>query len=252
MSGRTSRASTVNVVPLRIGGGTRLKIFEAMAAGRAVVSTSIGAEGLPTENGRHLLLADDPAAFARSVVTLLRESRSAPGDGGRGARASSRTRYDWSVAATHLDDALVETRTAASAAVSSIPFTSITANETSMNVAVFGLGYVGSVSAATFADDGHTVIGVDVNPDEGGHAQRRSEPDRRAGSGRAHRAERRRRPSPGDDERRSRRSTASDVSLVSVSTPSRRNGSLDLTHLDPRVRADRRGAAAPSRRTTWS
>ena len=66
--------STVNVVPLRIGGGTRLKIFEAMAAGRAVVSTSIGAEGLPTENGRHLLLADDPTAFARSVVTLLRDA----------------------------------------------------------------------------------------------------------------------------------------------------------------------------------
>ena len=52
--------AAVYVVPLRIGGGTRLKIFEAMAAGRAVVSTSVGAEGLPTENGRHLLLADDP------------------------------------------------------------------------------------------------------------------------------------------------------------------------------------------------
>jgi sugar transferase (PEP-CTERM/EpsH1 system associated) len=118
-------ASAVNVVPLRIGGGTRLKIFEAMAAGRAVVSTSIGAEGLPTENGRHLLLADDPATFARSVVTLLREPRVRQAMESE-ARAFVTTRYDWAVAATHLEAALVETRTAASAAASAIPYPSIT------------------------------------------------------------------------------------------------------------------------------
>src|SRR5262249_7999746 len=50
------------VVPLRIGGGTRIKIFEAMAMGMALVSTSIGAEGLPVDHGRHILLADTPAS----------------------------------------------------------------------------------------------------------------------------------------------------------------------------------------------
>jgi len=51
--------------------GTRLKIFEAMSMAKAVVSTSIGAEGLPVKNGEHLLLADDPGAFAESTLRLL-------------------------------------------------------------------------------------------------------------------------------------------------------------------------------------
>lgn len=63
--------AAVVVVPLLVGGGTRLKIYEAMAMRRAVVSTRIGAEGLAVEPGRHYLLADDPAVFARQVVTLL-------------------------------------------------------------------------------------------------------------------------------------------------------------------------------------
>src|SRR4051795_12763497 len=63
----------VYVVPLRIGGGTRLKIFEAMAMGKAVVSTTVGAEGLPVKHGEHVMLADEPAAFADAVVALLRD-----------------------------------------------------------------------------------------------------------------------------------------------------------------------------------
>lgn len=63
----------VVVVPLRVGGGTRLKIFEAMAMEKAVVSTHIGAEGLPIANGNELLLADDPRAFAGAVVSLLQD-----------------------------------------------------------------------------------------------------------------------------------------------------------------------------------
>jgi glycosyltransferase involved in cell wall biosynthesis len=62
------------VVPLRVGGGTRLKIFEAMAAGRAVVSSTIGCEGLPVTAGRHLLVEDEPAAFAGAVNRLLDSS----------------------------------------------------------------------------------------------------------------------------------------------------------------------------------
>lgn len=64
----------VCIVPLRIGGGTRLKIFEAMAMGKAVVSTSVGAEGLPVQSGENILLADTPEAFSDAVVSLLNNS----------------------------------------------------------------------------------------------------------------------------------------------------------------------------------
>lgn len=63
--------AAVSIVPLRIGGGTRLKIYEAMAAGTPVVSTTIGAEGLDVRHGANILLADDAAAFAESCLELL-------------------------------------------------------------------------------------------------------------------------------------------------------------------------------------
>ena len=63
--------SLVSIVPLRIGGGTRLKIYEAMAAGTPVVSTAIGAEGLAVTHGRDILLADQPEAFAADCLALL-------------------------------------------------------------------------------------------------------------------------------------------------------------------------------------
>src|SRR6202040_2478665 len=63
----------VYVVPLRVGGGTRLKIFEALSMGKAVVSTSIGAEGLPLTHERHYVQADRPNEFSRAVVSLLRD-----------------------------------------------------------------------------------------------------------------------------------------------------------------------------------
>jgi glycosyltransferase involved in cell wall biosynthesis len=68
-------AAAVVVVPLRIGGGTRLKIYEAMAAGKAVVSTSVGAEGLDVHHGSDIVLADDPTTFAENVVSLLQDKQ---------------------------------------------------------------------------------------------------------------------------------------------------------------------------------
>jgi glycosyltransferase involved in cell wall biosynthesis len=59
------------VVPLRIGSGTRLKIYEAMAMEKPIVSTTVGAEGLPVRDGVELLLADSPSAFADAVVRVL-------------------------------------------------------------------------------------------------------------------------------------------------------------------------------------
>ena len=77
--------AAVYVVPLRAGGGTRLKIFEALAMAKPVISTTVGAEGLGLEDGRHFVAADDPDAFADSVIGLLRnpERRRALGQAGR-------------------------------------------------------------------------------------------------------------------------------------------------------------------------
>ncbi|HET7219107.1 MAG TPA: nucleotide sugar dehydrogenase [Vicinamibacterales bacterium] len=99
-----------------------------------------------------------------------------------------------------------------------------------MNVSVFGLGYVGSVSAATFADDGHTVIGVDVNPAKVAMLNAGQSPIVEPGLGELIEstvAAGRLRATTSTDEA----VAASDISLISVSTPSRRNGSLDLTYL---------------------
>ncbi|PYT34817.1 MAG: glycosyl transferase family 1, partial [Acidobacteria bacterium] len=63
----------VCVVPLRIGSGTRLKILESAAAGKAIVSTRLGAEGLDFVDGQEILLADDPVSFAGCIVALLRD-----------------------------------------------------------------------------------------------------------------------------------------------------------------------------------
>tara|TARA_R110001599_G_scaffold353527_1_gene593623 strand:+ start:67908 stop:69131 length:1224 start_codon:yes stop_codon:yes gene_type:complete len=65
--------SAVYIVPIRIGGGTRMKIYEALSMGKALVSTTIGAEGLPLESGEHILRADSAADFRDCVVTLLRD-----------------------------------------------------------------------------------------------------------------------------------------------------------------------------------
>jgi sugar transferase (PEP-CTERM/EpsH1 system associated) len=109
------RDAAVYIVPLRIGGGTRLKIFEAMAMGKAVVTTSVGAEGLPVVDGEHVLIADRPEQFAAAVVELLRDR-----DRRRRIESSARAlvveRYDWSAVAGHLESALagaVRSRTAA-------------------------------------------------------------------------------------------------------------------------------------------
>jgi sugar transferase (PEP-CTERM/EpsH1 system associated) len=98
-------AAAVYVVPLRIGGGTRIKIFEAMAMGKPVVSTTIGAEGLPVEPGTHVLLADSPQTFANAVIRLLRNERERLRLG-EAARQLVADQYDWSSVFGHLEQAL--------------------------------------------------------------------------------------------------------------------------------------------------
>jgi polysaccharide biosynthesis protein PslH len=98
------RESSVVVVPLRIGGGTRIKIYEAMAVGKAVVSTTVGAEGLDVHHGKDMILADTPETFAGSVVSLLENSvlRSRQGQAARELAA----KYGWPVIAQEFGEAL--------------------------------------------------------------------------------------------------------------------------------------------------
>ena len=91
-------SGAVYVVPLRVGGGTRLKIFEAMAMGKPVVSTSIGAEGLPLRPDQEIFLADQPEEFARAVVRLLRNRRLAEQIGLQSRRLMEE-RFGWDNAA---------------------------------------------------------------------------------------------------------------------------------------------------------
>lgn len=96
----------VIVVPLLVGGGTRLKILEAMASGRPVVSTRLGAEGI-TGGSDHLVLADEPEAFATAVLALLDDQESRERIGTR-ARAFVAARYDWSVVTEALSATLAQ------------------------------------------------------------------------------------------------------------------------------------------------
>ncbi|MGA3039235.1 MAG: glycosyltransferase [Bryobacteraceae bacterium] len=95
--------AAVCVVPLRSGSGTRIKIFEAMAMGKAVVSTTMGAEGLPVLHGENIVLADDPADFARQVVQLLRDPQRRT-QLGRAARQLVEENYGWPAVAAHFDE----------------------------------------------------------------------------------------------------------------------------------------------------
>lgn len=101
-----ARAS-VYIVPLRIGGGTRLKIFEAMSMGKATVSTTVGAEGLPVTPGKDIVIADDPGRFAQAIVRLLR-NRADRQRLEAAARALVVQRYDWKMVARELEAALLD------------------------------------------------------------------------------------------------------------------------------------------------
>lgn len=101
------RDATVFVVPLRVGGGTRLKIYEAMASGCAVVSTSIGAEGLDINDGRDILLADGPAAFADAVSGLLVDANRRGNI--QAAATTHAARFDWTVVVHRFEDSLAQT-----------------------------------------------------------------------------------------------------------------------------------------------
>src|SRR6185503_7140256 len=98
--------ASVYVVPLRIGGGTRIKIFEAMAMGKPVISTTIGAEGLPVKHGADIVLADTAEDFAARTIELLaqRQTRQRMG---QVARALVESRYGWGTVTDVVEQALL-------------------------------------------------------------------------------------------------------------------------------------------------
>ncbi len=87
-------AAAAMVVPLRVGGGTRIKIFEGMATGVPVISTRIGAEGLPVKHGENVLLADAPVDFAAAIAELFQQPQRAAHIGVQG-RALVQARFSW-------------------------------------------------------------------------------------------------------------------------------------------------------------
>lgn len=91
------------IVPLRIGGGTRLKILDAWAMGKTVVSTSIGCEGLDTKDGENIIIRDRPEEFAHAVVEVLVNDRLRTHIE-RNARATAEGKYSWQIIGQRLRD----------------------------------------------------------------------------------------------------------------------------------------------------
>lgn len=96
------KKAAVAIVPLRSGGGTRLKILEAMAAGAPVVSTTVGAEGINVTSGKDILLADKPEEFAQCVVRVLTD-KSESNSLVKEARKKVEQEYDWRIIAKQHD-----------------------------------------------------------------------------------------------------------------------------------------------------
>jgi len=96
-------AAEVVAVPVRIGGGTRLKVVEALAMGKATVSTSLGCEGVAVRDGEHLLIGDGADSFARRVLELFDDPAMAARLG-RAGRSLTERAYSWSLAGERLED----------------------------------------------------------------------------------------------------------------------------------------------------
>lgn len=95
--------SSVYIVPLRVGGGTRLKVLDAMAQGKAIVSTSIGCEGIETVSGKNIIIADDPPVFAQEIIALFDDQYKRK-KLGMAARKMVESKYSWDVIGKQLED----------------------------------------------------------------------------------------------------------------------------------------------------
>jgi len=99
--------AAVFVVPILSGGGTRLKVLEAMSAGKAIVTTSTGCEGIEGINGEHFIVADTPGSFADAVIKVIHEKRLRE-ILGHNARMLAETKYDWNIIQEKLNEFYME------------------------------------------------------------------------------------------------------------------------------------------------
>jgi glycosyltransferase involved in cell wall biosynthesis len=97
--------ATVVVVPMRMGGGTRLKVVESLALSKATVSSSLGCEGIAVTPGRDLLTADDPRSFAEGILELF-ENEPQRRELGRNGRALVEREYSWDLAGEQMESFL--------------------------------------------------------------------------------------------------------------------------------------------------
>lgn len=95
--------SAVYIVPIRIGGGTRMKIYEALAMGKALVSTTVGAEGLPLEHGEHMLRVDSAGDFSDAILSLMHDNALRERLG-KSARRYVDENYRWAKVAERFDE----------------------------------------------------------------------------------------------------------------------------------------------------
>ena len=95
--------ASVFVVPLRMGSGTRLKVLEGLAMGKAMVSTRLGCEGIRVQDGKHLLMADEPATFAQATLNLMEDREKALHLGTAG-RALVEQEYSWASIVQTMED----------------------------------------------------------------------------------------------------------------------------------------------------
>jgi glycosyltransferase involved in cell wall biosynthesis len=96
----------VFVCPIQDGGGTKVKILDALSMGKAIVSTSIGCEGIAVKHGENILIADTPEDFANAVSTAL-ESKSLREQLGAAGRTLVERKYSWGVVGGHLKQAYI-------------------------------------------------------------------------------------------------------------------------------------------------
>jgi glycosyltransferase involved in cell wall biosynthesis len=97
------QAAACSIVPIQVGGGTRLKILDAWSMGTPVVSTSLGCEGLETVDGENIVIRDDPGQFAEAVIAIVRD----PARGGRigsAGRETAEKLYGWDAITRRLAD----------------------------------------------------------------------------------------------------------------------------------------------------
>jgi glycosyltransferase involved in cell wall biosynthesis len=109
----------ISIVPIRIGGGTRLKIYECMAAGVPVVSTRVGAEGLHYKDGEDIIIACDPNKFANACVRLLSDDNARHALS-QNALKRAQTELSWEAVSREFEAVLESNRTPSSAFISRV------------------------------------------------------------------------------------------------------------------------------------